>query len=315
MKDQAMRIEKSNHQIHSSAAPLLLLCLNLIGLPMLAHAEPSVGPIARVQGNFGSVFNSGLPSAPRGYLDTSIRIEPQTKNVVSIDDGEVVFIQNASRLNPLLPHALGSIVALSHENGLVSITSGILLSPDLSLGAKVLKGSVIGELLGSGGSEKASYFLRILDTRKNLWINPVLFVPHIQDGGSPKIEKLTLRSSAATIQYSSTARGRTRVPQGSQRLYAKVSEMVRTNSVSGVFHYRVLLNGQIVIDKKLDSARATDKGMAFLGSPPPSEDLVDRDESIALGDITLVRGLHTIELIVSDYSGNQSNVLWAISVE
>lgn len=292
-----------------------LLCLECMGLSTLVFAETSVVQNGRVQGNFGSAIISGPSSVHGTYLDTSLQIEPQAKKVFSMDEGDILFIQKKSTLHALVPHALGSIVALSHENGLVSITSGTALSLDTSLDQKVPKGAVVGELHGPTGSDKATYFLRILDTKKDLWINPILFVPHIQDAGSPRIERLALKGAAGTAQYSSTARGRTRVFQGSQRLYAKVSEMVRTNSVSGIFHYRVLLNGQVVIDKKLDSARATERGLGFLGFSPPSHDIVDPDLSIALGDLTLVRGLHTIEVIVADYSGNQANVIWSISVE
>jgi hypothetical protein len=94
-----------------------------------------------------------------------------------------------------------------------------------------------------------------------------------------------------------------------------VEDIVRTNSVSGLYHFRVILDGSVIMEKKLDSAAVNERGLSFFGFTPPSSKAVGRNTTLNVGELTLVRGQHNLEIIVADYAGNTSSVPWSIIIE
>jgi hypothetical protein len=81
-------------------------------------------------------------------------------------------------------------------------------------------------------------------------------------------------------------------------------------SVSGIFRLKAVLNGNVVADRKFDSARSTQKGLAFLDLDAPSSMIVDDEGRLLLGSQFIPRGQNTLEFTIFDYNGNSSSFTW-----
>ncbi|HWP68781.1 MAG TPA: hypothetical protein VN437_05715, partial [Rectinemataceae bacterium] len=159
----------------------------------------------------------------------------------------------------------------------------------------------------------ASYVLQVYDGAGGLWVNPAFFIPGIEDRAAPKIEQLVLVDhDKKELSIEPGKKGTAnRIPQGRYSLAVRVFDPeTKTISKSGIFSFKAILDGQVTLDRKLDSARSTDKGLAFLGMNSPSSSLIDSEGRILLGENFIPRGTHSLEFFVSDFAGNVSSLIW-----
>ncbi len=261
------------------------------------------------------------------YMGTGVQIPSKTLYVPASGEGALLFYQQEGLLASGFPRSRDNMIALAHEGGFVSVYS----SPTLALSEelkkdKIAKDDRIGTLHSDhqGTSRQtaerqgadAYYYLRVADNRSKLLVNPALFTSTMIDRAAPRIEEVSLIRDGFILKADPARRTLQRLAQGEYRLAVRLFDPSYAGGVvSGLFRIKVVLDGQVVADRKFDSAQNQDQGLGFLGLPAPSYSLLDRDMRYLLGSRFLARGNHSMELTVYDFNGNAGTFLWRFIVE
>jgi len=81
-----------------------------------------------------------------------------------------------------------------------------------------------------------------------------------------------------------------------------------SQSFSAPYRLQVLLDGTRVIDSAFIAALISQNGVSFLGCSAPSWNAVAEDGSFFAGNIKLMRGMHEVQIKVSDFAQNTSTM-------
>jgi len=256
-------------------------------------------------------------SAGISYLQTGALLSGEGGNAVAAGDGILLFIQGKEALSGGMFRAGGGILALVHEDGFVSLYSGETFLPNSASAELIAQGSAIGSLPPALGSAVPKYLLRVFDGASGLWVNPAFFMPGLQDKAPPRIEELALLGRQGRYYIAENLkRGTQRMPQGDYTLAVRVVDpLYSKGAVSGIFRLKILLDGQIVSDRKFDSARITAQGLSFLELEAPSSKIVDDGGRLVLGTQFIARGTHILEFFAYDFAGNAGSFMWKFSAE
>lgn len=258
--------------------------------------------------------SSFADSAGGKYLDTGAILQGKGQNIPSAGDGELLFIQGTRALSGGLPSAAGNFLAIAHRDGFISLYSANGFTPSAAGKSEIRKGDSIGIAERALGSENADYLFRLYDGKSRLWANPALFIQGFNDNAQPKITQIALLGEKETYLAENRKNAAQTIPQGNYLLAVGVVDQRYGNeSVSGVFRLKAVLNGQIIADKKLDSARVAENGLSFMDMPAPSSNSVDKAGRLLLGKQFLPSGKHTLELFAYDYTGNEARFTWQFS--
>ncbi|MHB9151495.1 MAG: hypothetical protein ACYC2S_02535 [Spirochaetales bacterium] len=253
-------------------------------------------------------------SAGGKYLETGVILQGIGLNIPSAGDGELLFIQNAQALSGGMPAAAGNFLAIAHRDGFISLYSAKDFIPSSASKTEIRKGDSIGIAARAPGSENANYLFRLYDGKSRLWANPALFIQGFNDSVSPKITQIALLGEKETYIAENRKNVTQMIPQGSYLLAVSVVDpRYRNESISGLFRLKAVLNGQIIADKKLDSARVTENGLSFMEMQAPSSNSVDKAGRLLLGKQFLPNGKHTLEVFAYDYAGNEAKFTWQFS--
>ena len=275
--------------------------------------------LADMAGVAGVAGGAGFSaSAGAKYLETGALLFVPEGAVPADGEGVVLFIQRTPVFAGSPPPATGDFIALAHKDGFVSVFSGKRFIPDGTGKTAVSRNEIVGSVLGEPGSQAASYILQVYDGAGGLWVNPAFFVPGIDDRTAPRVEQLALIGPGKwEVSMESGKKGAVgRLPQGKYRLAARLFDPeTKLSSRSGLYSFKVILDGQVVLDRKLDSARSTNNGLAFLGLGSPSSSLIDAQGRLVLGEHFIPRGSHTLEFFAGDFSGNVASLVWKLIVD
>ncbi|MDD3982035.1 MAG: hypothetical protein RBT72_01905 [Spirochaetia bacterium] len=269
----------------------------------------------------GVIVDFGVPKrfdlTGGSYLGGGVQVQSRTLDVPASGEGILLFSQQQDFLQTSFPRSRDNLIALAHPSGFVSVYS----SPSLSFPDGVMKNEVtndqpIGSIGTARGTADASYYLRIADTRSRLLVNPALFATSMIDRAAPRIEEVSLIRDGFELKAELARRLLQRLAQGDYRLAVRLYDPSYAGGVvSGLFRIKIVLDGQVVADRKFDSAQNTDQGLGFLGLQAPSFQLADNDGRFLLGSRFLARGNHSLELTVYDFNGNAGSFLWRFIVE
>lgn len=307
----------------------LFLTLTLLLSPLRAQnatsaqedttsAEKAVSilvPAAGIRVDFG--VPKRFDPAGSSYLASGAQIQSRSLEVPAAGAGVLLFSQGESLLATGFPRSQDNFIALAHEGGFVSVYSSPMLSiaPGLDKN-KILKDEVMGSIGTGKGSGDANYYLRVADVRSKLQVNPALFSGSMIDRAIPRIEEVSLIRDGFRLKAEPERRILQRIAQGEYRLTATLNDPAYAGGVvSGLFRIKVVLDGQVVADRKFDSAQNADEGLVFLGLSAPSSALADREMRFLLGSRFLARGNHNLELTIYDFNGNAGTFLWRFIVE
>jgi hypothetical protein len=206
------------------------------------------------------------------------------------------------------------MLALRYEDGMIALVSGL----ESILGDTGRDGFPAGTKLAELESKKPGGYscsLRLFDEAKAAWINPLLLVQLPRDTTPPRLESLALRRGRAAFELPLPPKGRLSLPQATYSVFIKAVEPARSSFSSGIFRYRILLDGQIIMDKKMDSALSTRNGLSFADLVPPTSSSIDEKGRIGLGNLDIPRGQHLLEVSVFDFFGNLSQASWRLTVD
>ncbi|PKL06007.1 MAG: hypothetical protein CVV53_06535 [Spirochaetae bacterium HGW-Spirochaetae-9] len=261
--------------------------------------------------NFGRPSNNKSDIWSPLYLRTDATLTASGRNVTSAGQGVPLFVQKEGSLAGSFPSGLAGFAAVAHNDGFVSIYAAKDFRPELTADTEVAKGDIVGRTGTADKDFEPIYHLRVFDGASRLWVNPAFFLQEFQDRAAPKIEEIALLGEARSYTAENRKNFTQQIRQGDYRLAVKVMDPPYSKgSVSGVFRFKVVLDGNLIADRKFDSAGIADKGLVFLGLAAPSSSIVDDGGRFVLGGQFIPRGLHSLEFSAYDYAGNSSSFTW-----
>ena len=236
-------------------------------------------------------------------VDT-VRASGYGKHIISIEE------KNSTRF---FPSTLGNAMIFIDDEGLQSIYAN-LSDTDLFTSRKETEaGSILGYAGKSAWTEEKSLIFQVADVRNNVLINPLLFMPEIEEKIQPQIKNTIL---AGTDNQPINLENIKKIKQGSYDIYSSVYDFIEKDGPSLVpFRITVSINGMNIADLPFEVLSSDGKSLYLKNKETSLSLLYQKDGAIHLGKINLPSG--KIELIITafDKSGNEKSVSFIFQVE
>ncbi len=234
----------------------------------------------------------------------AVRASGYGKHIISIEK------KNSRRF---FPSTLGNALIFIDDEGLQSVYAN-LSDTDLFTSRKETEsGSIIGHAGNSAWTEEKSLIFQVADVRNNVLINPLLFMPEIEEKIQPQIKNTVL---AGTDNQPINLENIKKIKQGSYNLYSSVYDFIEKDGPSLVpFRITVSINGMNIADLPFEVLSSDGKSLYLKNKETSLSLLYQKDGAIHLGKINLPSG--KIELIITafDKSGNEKSASFIFQVE
>jgi hypothetical protein len=275
---------------------------------------------------FGTPFSS---NAKWGYVPRiEATMEPLSGNASYPASGALIYRQQEAPLKTVFGFPLGEAEAVFNMDGFITIMSGIGKGGHDPASGAISAGTIAGTAGGSGIYQQGILGLRIFDMKKASWINPFFFAGGIMDQIPPVIEGITLieetKSGSKGKVYPIQLRpaqlrpgqkgSASECPQGHYLVHIQAWDIINREMPhrAAPFRFVVRLNGTSAVDVSMISAQYSEKGIMFLGNEAPSSNALAEGGMWMVGRISLPRGVHELEVELSDFQGNKTLVRTAI---
>ena len=234
----------------------------------------------------------------------AVRASGYGKHIISIEE------KNSRRF---FPSTLGNALIFIDDEGLQSVYAN-LSDTDLFTSRKETEsGSIIGHTGNSAWTEEKSLIFQVADTRNNVLINPLLFMPEIEEKIQPQIKNTVL---TGTDNQPINLENIKKIKQGSYNLHSSVYDFIEKDGPSLVpFRITVSINGMNIADLPFEVLSSDGKSLYLKNKETSLSLLYQKDGAIHLGKINLPSG--KIELIITafDKSGNEKSASFIFQVE
>lgn len=234
----------------------------------------------------------------------AVRASGYGKHIISIEK------KNSRRF---FPSTLGNALIFIDDEGLQSVYAN-LSDTDLFTSRKETEsGSIIGHTGNSAWTEEKSLIFQVADVRNNVLINPLLFMPEIEEKIQPQIKNTVL---AGTDNQPINLENMKKIKQGSYNLYSSVYDFIEKDGPTLVpFRITVSINGMNIADLPFEVLSSDGKSLYLKNKETSLSLLYQKDGAIHLGKINLPSG--KIELIITafDKSGNEKSASFIFQVE
>ena len=234
----------------------------------------------------------------------AVRASGYGKHIISIEE------KNSRRF---FPSTLGNALVFIDDEGLQSVYAN-LSDTDLFTSRKETEsGSIIGHAGNSAWTEEKSLIFQVADVRNNVLINPLLFMPEIEEKIQPQIKNTVL---AGTDNQPINLENIKKIKQSSYNLYSSVYDFIEKDGPSLVpFRITVSINGMNIADLPFEVLSSDGKSLYLKNKETSLSLLYQKDGAIHLGKINLPSG--KIELIITafDKSGNEKSASFIFQVE
>ena len=234
----------------------------------------------------------------------AVRASGYGKHIISIEK------KNSRRF---FPSTLGNALIFIDDEGLQSVYAN-LSDTDLFTSRKETEsGSIIGHAGNSAWTEEKSLIFQVADVRNNVLINPLLFMPEIEEKIQPQIKNTVL---IGTDNQPINLENIKKIKQGSYNLYSSVYDFIEKDGPGLVpFRITVSINGMNIADLPFEVLSSDGKSLYLKNKETSLSLLYQKDGAIHLGKINLPSG--KIELIITafDKSGNENSASFIFQVE
>ena len=234
----------------------------------------------------------------------AVRASGYGKHIISIEE------KNSSRF---FPSTLGNALVFIDDEGLQSVYAN-LSDTDLFTSRKETEsGSIIGHAGNSAWTEEKSLIFQVADVRNNVLINPLLFMPEIEEKIQPQIKNTVL---IGTDNQPINLENIKKIKQGSYNLYSSVYDFIEKDGpVLAPFRITVSINGMNIADLPFEVLSSDGKSLYFKNKKTSLSRLYQKDGRIHLGKINLPSGKIELIITVLDKSGNQKKASFIFQVE
>ncbi|HAE22239.1 MAG TPA: hypothetical protein DCG47_07950 [Spirochaetaceae bacterium] len=277
-----------------------LFAMAMMALTLLGAFQWPVKPEA-LRLNFGSYasgFYKGielnLPDAP----------------VLAPAKGEMLFAHDSPRLPGGYPMPGGSLAALAHSSGIISIYTGMQPGSLANYRGVVEQSEILGMSPVQGSGRYLGFYL--YDQRERRYINPHILLAATPDARVPLIRSVALVSGGQEqiLERNSVIR------QGSWRFVIDAIDLTALGLPGAPFDVAVALDGSERFRVKYDSARmAAGQSLLFSDNVQSERDYLLADGRISFGPITLTKGRSSITVSATDLTGNKREISYTITVQ
>jgi len=257
----------------------------------------------------GAVLIRNFGSNDRGNPVLGMIFEGGTE-VLAAEKGEVIFSRNRNDAASRLPSPLGAWVAVDHGDGLISIYSR--LAEVESFGhTTVEKQQTIASSGVSGWSARNGFYFMVFDRRERRWVNPAMIITPARENIRPlQILSVNLRNAQGQVVQSSI------LNQGRYTILVNAAG----SSAPGAQQYapqRIVcsVNGVEAGSINFEAVSARDGVlMIYRNGLVPAKQVYSAPPSFEAADVSLTRGLVTLEVIVQDITGNPRSATYRLTV-
>ncbi|HAP43269.1 MAG: hypothetical protein A2087_01760 [Spirochaetes bacterium GWD1_61_31] len=257
-----------------------------------------------------AAVRSGFATHPRQSFLRGLEYDNQGGRVQAVADGELLFYGNATALPGGFPVPDGSLLVVAHRQELLSVYTGLQLTPLEGLDAVIFEGDELGTGEPSSATVLPGFFF--YDRQAAQYVNPLALLPLPADNRPPQLRSIQLRSGSLTIPVEQARN----IAQGS---YAVLIEAVDASPLAAnlaPFSIQLLINGNEVQRYQYDAVRVTAAGLELASSPnQQNSPLFSADGRIDLGTYLLASGTNVINLVLRDFNNNRLERSWTITVQ
>ena len=261
---------------------------------------PSLSRLFGQRDSNGKVFSQSVV-----FTDADIvRAAGHGKHLISIEE------KNGSGF---FPSTLGNALIFIDDEGLQTIYGNLKDTNVFTSREATESGSIIGHTGNSAWTEEDSLIFQVVDVRNNVLINPLLFMPEIEEKILPQIQN-TVLVSADNQQIN--LENIKKIKQGSYDIYSSVYDFIEKDGPSlAPFRITVSINGMNIADLPFEVLSSDGKYLYIKNKKTSLSLLYQKDGAIHLGKINLPSG--KIELIITafDKSGNEKSASFIFQVE
>ncbi len=286
---------------------LFALCVVFMG--SLLYAQEYRWPVDTVSltGTFGEDrwdhFHSGID------------LGGGEQDIYPVSDGELVFAYDEHGPASSIPSGIGTFLVAEHQGGVRSLYAH-LKNGSTRIGDKHFDANrPLGVMGESGGSLGVHLHLTIIDSDTDNIINPLLLLPPRVDTSRPRISAVSLRQGQERIDLDSLKGA---VPSGRWNLVLDVYDQCDTLKYFwpvSPFRIMVYLNGSEAIYLTYEFLSYQEGRYVLVKSPGYTYDSFYEDETVInLGELTLNTGETSIEIVVSDFAGNETIYQKGVSI-
>ncbi len=221
---------------------------------------------------------------------------------------------NIDRKNSSFPSTLGNSVIFIHEDGLQTIYANLKDTNLFSSRTKTETGSVIGQSGNSGWCENEALIFQVVDTKKQVFINPLLLLPAVDDEVRPRIEDVILTDkNGRKINLEKVKL----IKQGSYNLYANIYDKVKKDGEEKLapFRVNVLINGINDISVPFEVLKTNFDKCFLQGTDISAGDLYQEEETMHFGKLNLTSGKIDLTINARDISGNELTKTFSFTVK
>lgn len=242
-----------------------------------------------------------------GAYSRGMELIGEVQPVYPITAGTVIYVRG--------PHEnsssqLGTTVVVEHDRGFRSFYGHLEEGTTPEPGTVVTEATQIGLIGETGTAGRPTLFFSILDTEAGAYVNPLLLLPVVEDVIAPTVISVLAQSETSLYDLSAGSS----LSAGEYLLFVECEDSwVRAGELVTPYSVAVLVDGQEHMVITHDRIVFSD-GYPRLepGPPVPHDGLHIGGRGYVTGRFTVPIGRTLIEVVVSDFAGNDSSVVFEV---
>ncbi len=266
-----------------------------------------------------------------GGFFKGVEIEGEGQPVKPIERGTLLFVApEKPRHNGGLPCGLGNSMVVEHERGIRSVYGYLEDIPVRPDSWKIKSDEVLSTVGSSGSTEGNVLYLQVLDSEFAQVVNPLVSLPSPDDRAAPEVGQVRLSSAVGGVDgppeedegeaegISYVLESRSNAPAGEYELLIEAYDLSARDDFfrpMAPFSFRVFLNGEEKLNLRFEAIKTADFRHTVVNSSGVGVESFYHGKWIfRLGTLRLNPGDAMIEVVVSDFAGNESSKTFRVAV-
>ena len=247
-----------------------------------------------------------------GQFTIGLTISGRNTGVYAVEEGEVIFSLESSDAKRGLPSGMGNFLVIQHDDGLKSIYTHLQsgsIRDHADDGFRVGEGTVIGEVGDSGWAYGKQLGFAVMDSEFNQFVNPLLLLPSIIDSVKPVVGNMRFQQGDVEIPLEEAVS----IKAGEYHLLADIYDISEyTNGMNPMAPFSVTLyiNGSETGRYTFEALQEQEGKIILQKSEGKTfSQIYAGAKTIDLGEYDVIPGNMSIEIIVTDYAGNEADII------
>jgi len=239
-----------------------------------------------------------------GVFARGMELTAGVQPVYPVTAGTVIYVRD---FNGDLPSQLGTTIVVEHDRGFRSFYGHLEQGSTPEPGTVVTESTRIGVVGGTGTAGHPTLFFSILDREAGVYVNPLLLLPALEDLVAPTVISVLAQNETSLYDLG----GGVTLPAGDYSFLVECQDRwVHAGELVTPYSIVVLVNGQEHMVVTHDRIGFSDGYPRVQPGPSVSHDRLFAGVHIYLTGLNAVPiGRTLIEVVVSDFSGNDASVV------